>query len=137
MQAKIEKRGELNIIHLSGHIDYESADVFKHTCLNYLRNQKIVFNLEGLNFVGSVGITPFLEAIVSLNQMNQSLIKFCKVSSEFKRVFASSELKDVEVFENLELASVSFNYPSGTFLERKAATLMDSMLNLEEDVDLE
>ncbi len=104
MQAKLERAGEITVVHLSGHIDYESADKFKDSCLKALNNQKVVFNLENLSFVGSSGITPFLETMITLSESNKNIMKFCRVGSEFRKIFASGALKDIEICEDVETA---------------------------------
>jgi anti-anti-sigma factor len=107
MKAIMESFGEVTIVHLSGQIDYETADKFKDTCLKNFKHKKIVFNLDQLNFVGSSGITPFLETMETLSQVNKEQMKFCKVSTEFRRIFEVGNLKVVEICENLEQAQKS------------------------------
>lgn len=107
MKAIVENLGEVTVVHLSGQIDYETADRFKDTCLKNLKHKKIVFNLDQLNFVGSSGITPFLETMETLSEVNKDQMKFCKVSVEFRRIFEVGNLKDIEICENLEQAQQS------------------------------
>ena len=60
----------------------------------------MVFNLEGLNFVGSNGILPFMETLEELRKVSNVEVRFCKVSSEFQKIFSASPLKDVEIFSD-------------------------------------
>lgn len=97
MEAKVQKQGDVLIIHLKGQMSFESADSFKEQCMKHLKNEKIVFNLENLSFVGSSGITPFLDAILFL-QKNAS-IKLCRVGAEFARLFRSLD-SQIQFYEN-------------------------------------
>lgn len=102
MQAKVLQKNGVVIVNLEGYIDVETAGPFKEACLKSLGQaaSKVVFNLEGLNFVGSTGILPFVETLNDICDQNPSKINFCKVSSEFQKVFKASPLRDVEIFND-------------------------------------
>ena len=103
MQAKVQEKDGVVIVNLEGYIDVETALPFKEACLKSLGNRKdskVVFNLEGLNFVGSNGILPFVETLHDIYDQNPEKINFCKVSSEFQKVFKASPLRDVEIFND-------------------------------------
>ncbi len=117
MHVELEERGEIVVINLSGRIDYESADRFKTTCLNLLIDRKIIFNLQSLNFVGSSGITPFLETMEGLSRDSKDTLKFCSVGSEFRKIFEAGSLKEIEICENTELAQIAFSRPVEAFVE--------------------
>ena len=134
MQAKLEKKEGVTIVHLSGRIDYESADRFRETCLKMLNDQKLVFNLEGLSFVGSSGITPFLQTMNDLSSQNKGQLKFCQVGVEFRKIFESSPLKECEVYEDVQTATVSFAQPAEGFVEAADEVLTTSYIPLEFDI---
>ena len=100
MQAKVLEKNGIVIVNLEGFIDVETAGPFKEACLKSFgsKDSKVVFNLEGLNFVGSNGILPFVESLHDIYDQNPEKINFCKVSSEFQKVFKASPLRDVEIF---------------------------------------
>lgn len=108
MNTIVKNVGDVFVIKLMGHLNYESADAFKANCLNELGNKRIVFNLSGLSFVGSVGITPFLEAIEEITQLRPGQMKLCNVSTEFKRIFEASKALGLEIYENEDGAVRSF-----------------------------
>ena len=108
MQAKVLQKNGVTVVNLKGFIDFETAQPFREACLKSLpqNGKKIVFNLEGLNFVGSNGILPFVETLNDICDQSEMQIKFCKVSSEFQKIFKASPLRDVEIFSD-ELGAIN------------------------------
>lgn len=135
MEAKIEKKGEIYIVHLSGRIDYESADVFRKTCLDHLSKEKVIFSLRNLSFVGSSGITPFVETMTTLSFRTEGGLKFSSVGTEFRRVFESSAMRNIEIYEDTESARCSYesypmNYNTNIYVnESKAPEYISSEIN--------
>jgi len=102
MKAKMEKlEDDVVVVALSGRVEIENAEPFYHACVQSFSkfSENVIFNMEKLSFVGSNGITPFVKAIVELSRAKEDQLKFCKVSSEFKKIFAASPLQEVEIFE--------------------------------------
>lgn len=106
MEAQFVEDGEIVIVRLKGHFDFESVDSFNQTCEKYLQNQKVIFNLERLNFVGSSGLDSFMETLKKIK--STSFLRMCHVSNEFRLVFDSCYLKNLEIYENENLAKNSF-----------------------------
>lgn len=111
MEAKIAKDGEIFVVYLRGQLDYDTALPFRQTCLNHLVREKVVFNLAELNFVGSKGIVDFIETMVQLSQKTVQGIRFCRVSCEFRRILESSDVKDLQIFDDEMSAKSSFYRP--------------------------
>ncbi len=108
MKAMIRQEGEVFVIYLRGKVEFDSTEPFRNTVLSHLKNQKVVFNMENLNFVGSNGITPFIETMVELCNSRDSNVHFCNLSSEFQRIFEASSIQALKVFENESVAKSSF-----------------------------
>lgn len=108
MQAKIKKDGDVTVVELSGKLDFETAEPFRETCQDVLLNNKVVFNLKDLNFVGSSGIGVFVNTLKEFTQKNPVPPKFCNVKSEFRKIFISSEDPSFQVFEDEKTAVKSF-----------------------------
>ena len=115
MKAKMSKKQDVVVVSLSGRVEVENAEPFRHACLNSIPSlgKKIVFNMSGLSVVGSNGITPFVKAMVEMSEKSDSTFKFCEVGSEFQRIFAASPLHSIETFESEERALESLNEPEG------------------------
>ena len=112
MKIDVEKNKDVVIIRLIGCLNYESVDPFHKACLQHLPRKKVIFNFEKLNFVGSIGITPFMDMIMNLLKINKKGVKLCCVGSEFQRIFETSSLKSIEVHESETKARLSFDEDS-------------------------
>lgn len=108
MEAWIEKSGDVVVVHLKGRVDYESVEPFRNHCARHLAQEKVVFNLNQLQFVGSVGITDFVTTITQLAAKNLNGIKFASMANEFRRIFEASEIRALEIYESTDRALLSF-----------------------------
>ena len=107
MKAFIRKNNNnIFIIDLKGEVDFASAEPFYQTCMSKLSQKNIIFNLKSLSFVGSDGLSSFMNTIKDLKK--KSSLQFCCVGSEFKRVFAKSEIKDIAIYEDEQSATAAF-----------------------------
>ncbi len=71
---------------------------------------KVIFNLENLEFVGSCGISHFIQTLKEFNSKAQVRTRYCHVRNEFKRMFKSIEEDQIfECFDNEEKAKRSFD----------------------------
>ena len=118
MEAWIEREGDVVVVHLKGRVDYESAEPFRSHCVRYLAQEKVVFNLESLAFVGSIGITDFVQIMTQLAETNPVGIKFAGVGNEFRRVFEASEIRQLEIYESTNRALMAFQGFSVSMLPR-------------------
>lgn len=65
--------------------------------------KKIIFNLEKLEFVGSSGITSFVQTLKDFNSVAPSKPVYTNVKSEFKRVIKAFD--ETNQFEFIEPSS--------------------------------
>jgi anti-anti-sigma factor len=110
MQAKVEDRKGVFIVSLSGQLNFEKADALKNKCSELFTAKKVVFNMRNLSFVGSSGITPFLDLLRHLLRENGSALKVCAVGTEFMRLFEAGRLNGLEVYENELQACMAFDF---------------------------
>lgn len=110
MQAKVKTQNEITIVSLLGRVDVETAEMFRAACMRELKGKRIVFDFAGLSFVGSQGILPFLEALQAFYE--QANFKFSAVGLEFRKVFSATPLSVVEIYDNAEIAALSFYMPT-------------------------
>lgn len=115
MEAKYAMRGEVVVVELKGRLDIESSEPFRKTCLERLVTEKVVFDLKNLNFVGSLGLKDFVTTLDDMAQKSLNGVKFCGVSSEFRRLFDASGLAGHQIFESQESAIQSFSPPPSSF----------------------
>lgn len=98
MEAKFTQLGEVVLVTLKGRLDYEFTAPFRRTCLEKLVNEKVVFDLRELNFVGSLGLQEFVQTLDEMSRQSPG-IRLCGVSIEFKRLFESNGLGAISFFE--------------------------------------
>jgi anti-anti-sigma factor len=122
MQARINRQGDVVVVHLSGRVDVETAEPFRHACLNHLVAEKVVFDFKSLSFVGSSGILPFLETMQEFAERNNNGFKLCGVGSEFKKVFASTALNTIQMFDTHHQAVQAFLTPAPTVVAMPVPT---------------
>lgn len=108
MQARMKREGEVVVVELIGRINYETADPFRHQCMEHLVKEKVVFDLKDLDFVGSSGIRPFIGVMAELLEVNPKGMKLSGVGSEFRRVFEASPIQSIEIYEDNREACQAF-----------------------------
>ncbi len=118
---------DVSVFRFNGFLNYESIARVRSIFNGKASTEsKMVFNLDALNFVGSIGITDFVEVILQVNKECPNGVALCGVSTEFQRVisaknaslaFFHSETQAVSSFSNMQSAQ--------QFLERE--DLMDQI----------
>jgi len=107
MQAQITKEDDIIIIRLHGISDVESVADLDQACKKYCLQQKVIFNLADLNFVGSSGLDKLINIISTLSHTSQ--IKICSARKEFQKIFATSCLGSIEIYEDEIKAKETFH----------------------------
>jgi anti-anti-sigma regulatory factor len=108
------------VVDLEGYLSFEEPEDIR-VRLGALKNsltrqstgkspRKIIFNFEKLEFVGSSGITPFVQALRDFNGSVPVRPRYCNVRSEFRKVMkAFDETNLFEFYENEDRAKKSFD----------------------------
>ena len=133
MDARIVRQGEVLVVALSGYLDFSTAESFRNQCLKRLLNHKVVFNFKDLNFVGSSGIRPFLDALDVFASQTQTKPKFCTVPNEFKHLLLTSALAKYEIHDSSVTAVDSFEQPPVNALENTALAELNELEDLWKD----
>lgn len=107
MEARLRKDGDVTIIHVFGHLSYEEVDRFSEVC-NQLLDEKVVFNFDGLSFVGSSGITSFFAAIQNLAKRSNVRPKLCCLALEFKKYVENFATHDFDYYDTEFIALKSY-----------------------------
>jgi anti-anti-sigma factor len=108
LEAKVEIVDDVYSVELVGRIGFDVIDSFRKVCMEKLSRRKLIFNLESLHFVGSHGIADFVSTLEDLSHVDETRIKFCGVSSEFKKIFQASAIRNLEFFDGVDRAVLSF-----------------------------
>ncbi len=111
MQAKHEYIDDINIIYLSGQLTLDAAERLQKVCLNNFCDTQLILSFEGLSFVGSTGITVFLETVRSLSPRLAKTLRMCNLGSEYQKIFSANLEGLFYAHANLNEAVISFKLP--------------------------
>ncbi len=110
MKSQFKKVGDTIVVSVDGKLDYETQDRFKEnlqkvataTAKNNTDSvpTKVIFDMEGLEFVGSSGITEFIRTLKDFGTATDQKARILKASSEFKKVMRAFD--DEQTFEFAE-----------------------------------
>lgn len=117
MKTQIKKAGDTLVVSINGKLDFEASDALKQDLGKIMREngtdespRKIIFNMEKLDFVGSSGISSFVQALKEFNAQSPTRPRYCSVKSEFQKVIKAFDESDgFEFFDNEERAKKSFD----------------------------
>ena len=112
MKATHKLIDDIDVIFLSGKLDLTGAEELNEVCINNFKGNKIIFSFEQLSFVGSTGITVFLDMVRVLRKLIDHPIKFTHLSSEYQKIFSANILEHYESFRSVQEAVISFNPPN-------------------------
>lgn len=108
MDAKVETHDDIRIIHVSGQLLFERVGLFRQSCRPPVLGEKVIFNLAQVVFVGSSGVTSFVELIGDLANAGLS-IRLCQLGSELLKIFAAYPVAGVQIYRTQEEAILSFH----------------------------
>lgn len=119
MKTQIKKNGDTIIVSMDGRLDFETNLPLREELSKLVRQpqnktdsvpKKIIFNLENLEFVGSSGISSFVQTMKEFNSQASNKPRYCNVKSEFRRVMKAFDESDgFEFHDNEERAKKSFD----------------------------
>ncbi|NBX75519.1 MAG: anti-sigma factor antagonist [Proteobacteria bacterium] len=118
MIIRARQEGNTVIFNLEGHLDFETITQFEHSCRRLLAKDaqpRIVVNMETLRFVGSSGISQFVEVLKTINHRD-CRPKLVSVSSEFEKILRALETKrnPFDIFESETQGLLAFDAPQAT-----------------------
>lgn len=116
MKTQIKKQGDTIVVSMDGKLDFETNIPLREDLGKLIRQAKtdqtakIIFNLENLEFVGSSGISSFVQTLKEFNANAPASPVYCNVKSEFRRVIkAFDEEEQFKFFETEDRARKSFD----------------------------
>lgn len=112
MQARINQKGEVIVVELTGKVEIEKTQVFKEALKVHLNDRKVVFHMKDLNFVGSTGIQSFFQILREFHMDPSCKIKIAGMKPDFKKLWLYNDTSNVEIHDNLESALMSFTMPN-------------------------
>jgi anti-anti-sigma factor len=111
MKAKIKQNSEVLVLTLEGKIDYESQDIacaFINKTIEKNKTdetpKKILVSMKDLQFVGSAGITHFVEQLKKIHTDTDVTPKYIGVKSEFQKIIKAFDAEnEFEFFDDENL----------------------------------
>jgi anti-anti-sigma factor len=113
----IKKNGDIVVVFMDGQLDFGTYVPLRENLLKLIQDvkkemtpTKIIFNLENLEFVGSSGISSFVQTLREFNANSPTKPRYCHVKSEFKKVIEAFDEEDLfEFFDTEDRARKSFD----------------------------
>lgn len=96
MKAHYYEVGDLLVVEVSGRIEPDQNKPFRDICEKKLRNRKVIFCLEQLNFTASANITTFFESIMMIQDA-----RLVGLKSDFHKLLTLKGFTSIKVFSNL------------------------------------
>ena len=117
MKTLISTTGDTIVIQFDGKLNFETQLPLKDDLFSLLKGtpaesipKKIIFNLENLEFVGSSGISTFIQILRDFNANSPTKPKYCFVKNEFKKMISAFDQDGLfEFYDNEENARQSFD----------------------------
>lgn len=101
--------GIVKLIEIKGSFGVEDAFQLRKTCLKQYQNEKLVFNLAEMSFVGSSGLLPLLKDLQSIALTGGLGVHLVGVQNEVKRLIHGLDMKGFKTFDDVHDAIVSWN----------------------------
>ncbi len=117
MKTQIKKIGDTVVVSMGGRLDYEMQEPLRQDLTRLIQGskkdtspQKIIFNFENLEFVGSSGISSFVQTLKDFNIRSSMKPRYCNVGSEFRRVMKALDEGGIfDFYDNEDRARQSFD----------------------------
>ncbi len=87
IRATISAEGDITFLEFHGKLNFENQQHLREEIADVLqKNRQVVVDLNGLDFVGSSGITNFIQTIRDVGLELGLMPRFCNVGREFRRI---------------------------------------------------
>lgn len=113
MKTEIKKQGNTILVTMNGKLDFETQIPLREDLARLAKQartesapKKIIFNLENLQFVGSSGISSFIQTMKEFNQNAPSKPRYCHVRTEFKKIIQALDVEKVFDFYDDEDSAI-------------------------------
>jgi anti-anti-sigma factor len=109
MKSQIKRVGDTIVVSVEGKLDYETQDSFKENLKRIataastgdVTPTKVIFDMGDLEFVGSSGITQFIQTLKDFGVRTDKKAHIVKASSEFRKVMKAYD--DEETFQFVDV----------------------------------
>lgn len=119
MNATIDWDKDIMVVQLSGTLDFDKAYEFREKGLKHFIKDKVILSLKDLDFVGSTGMSSFVQTLAEISLQNPNGLQVCNVSLEYMRMLEPHFNEKFQVFENVEDIKNSITQANDGALEVK------------------
>ena len=109
MIAKISWYGEVMIVSLEGNLSFETVSEFQKKAARHFSQNKVIFSLKNLDFVGSTGVKDFVDFMMELSNKNPFGLGVAEAKSEFEILLAPHTGHSLVLFKTLDMAKRFFS----------------------------
>lgn len=117
MKTRLLREGDTVVLNVDGTLDMEAQEPLRDNLSRLVSRSKtdsiplkIIVNLENLEFVGSSGISKFVQTLKEFNSRSPIRPRYCNVKTEFQRIIkAFDEENQFEFFDTIQNAKRSFD----------------------------
>lgn len=99
MQAHYYEVGEMMVVEVSGRIEPDQNKPFRDICEKKLKNKKVIFCVEQLNFTASANILTFFESIRIIEDA-----RLVGLKADFYKLLDLKGITGIKIFANLSEA---------------------------------
>jgi len=131
MDAKLSWYGDIMIVDLSGQLDFESVSNFRKKSDRHFTQNKVIFFLRDLSFVGSTGIKDFVSILSELSEKNPFGLGVAEARSEYQVLLEPYQGHTLVLFKTLDMAKRFFSLGHLEFEEINSKSPSDENINIE------
>lgn len=109
LKANVSQEGDITILELHGKLNFENQSELRTSLVEIMQNGKqVVVDLNGLDFIGSSGVTNFIQTIREVGQEVGLTPRFCNVSREFRKIMQAFRIGQETIHDSRQDATRSF-----------------------------
>lgn len=109
MIAKLSWFGDVLIVNLEGSLDFETVSQFQKKAYRHFSQNKVIFSLKNLQFVGSTGVKNFVTVLAELSEKNPYGLGVAEARSEFEMLLNPYAGHSLVIFKSLDMAKRFFS----------------------------
>ena len=118
MKTRMKKTESTLIVNFDGILEYDTHETLRESLQKLHRisssdqtPREIIFDLEGLEFVGSTGISAFIQTLKEFNASAPSKPRYLNVKSEFKQLIKAFDQDQLfEFFDSKDSSKKTTNH---------------------------
>lgn len=115
MRALMQWHEDIVVVSISGQLDFEKAYEFRKKSLRHFMQNKVIFSLKELSFVGSTGLSSFAETLNKIASENPNGLGLCDVSFEYEKLLHPFLSEKLVIFKTLDVAKNHYALKSMDF----------------------